>query len=270
MTKAVEEAITRAAVTKAALSELERFSAFLDAERGDSAQTSVEEAEDELRGRWPHVYVSDEPLQNECDEEVKLLILGIRCLARQHRYEEALSLARDATRIAPSYWRAWITRGTLLALFGKVDEADEIFRRVETDFADDPKAVAAGLHGRAWINELRFGIAPPADVSEETTRLYERSLRLDASRTNTRACLIIRRLLSCGGAGRHEKGLEDAVLREGFLEHLRLELEHLRHKLDESGAVVHEVLRAILKAIPAWLRHLLYPIRPFNACDYGN
>jgi tetratricopeptide (TPR) repeat protein len=258
MTKAVEEAITRAAVTKAALSELERFSAFLDAGSGGSAQTSVEEAEDELRGRRPHVYVSDEPLQNECDDEVKLLILGIRCLARQHRYEEALSLAGDATRLAPSYWRAWITRGTLLALFGKVDQADEIFRRVETDFADDPKAVAAGLHGRAWVNEVRFGIAAPADVFQETTRLYEIALRLDASRTNTRACLVIRRLLS-DGASRHEKALRDSVLREGFLEHLRLEL-------DERGARIHE----ILKAIPAWLRHLLYPIRPFNACDYGS
>lgn len=68
-----------------------------------------------------------------------------------------------------------------------MDDADEIFRRVTADFADDPKAVAAGLHGRAWINELRFGAAPPEEVFQERIRLYETSLRLDDSRANTRA-----------------------------------------------------------------------------------
>ena len=245
--KVVEEAITRAAVTKAALSEMERFSAFLDEGLGEPGR-----AADEALPERQHVYVADDPLQDECGDEVKLLILGIRCLSRQQRYEEALSLANDAIRLAPSYWRAWINRGTLLALFGKVDDAEEVFGRVVTEFAGDPKAVAAGLHGRAWINELRFDLAPPADVLRETTRLYETSLRLDDSRANTRACLFINRLMS-GGVGGHEKILEDSVLREGFLENLRLEL-------DERGAKMHEVL----KAIPTWLRHLLYPIRPLN------
>ncbi|MCA1565887.1 MAG: tetratricopeptide repeat protein [Acidobacteria bacterium] len=255
MSKAVEEAITQAAVMKSALSELERFSSFLSAGLRDSAQMSTQETDDALPERRPHVYVSNEPLQNECDDEGKFLILGIRCLARQQRYEEALSLAKDAARLVPSYWRAWVTLGTLLALFGKVDDAEEIFRQVMTDFADDPKAVAAGLHGHAWINEIRFGLAPPADVFQETTRLYETSLRLDESRANTRACLVINRLTS-DGIGGHEKILEDSVLREEFLENLRLEL-------DERGAKMHEVL----KAIPTWLKHLLYPIRLLDVSE---
>jgi tetratricopeptide (TPR) repeat protein len=257
MLKTVKEAITRAAVMKAALSELKRFSSYLEAELPDPARTSGREAEDETTAGRPHVYVSDEPLHSECADEVKLLILGIRHLARQQRYEEALSLAREATRLAPSYWRAWVTLGTLLALFGKVEEAEKIFRRVVTDFAGDPKAVAAGLHCHAWINEIRFGDRPPGDVPQETTRLYEAALRLDNSRTNPRACLAISRLMSEGGGG-HEQELEDSVLHEGFLENLRFEL-------DKRGARIQEVL----KAIPTWLRHLLYPIRPLNVSDYS-
>jgi tetratricopeptide (TPR) repeat protein len=258
MLKAVEEAITRAAVMKAALSELERFSSYLDAELPDSAQTSGRKAENEMSEGQPHVYVSDEPLQSECTDEVKLLILGIRHLARQQRYEEALSLAREATRLASSYWRAWITLGTLLALFGKVDEAEKIFRQVTTDFADNPKAVAAGLHGHAWINEIRFGASAPADVFRETTRLYEASLKLDDSRANTRACLAVSRLMSDGG-GSQEKGLESSVLHEGFLENLRLEL-------DKRGARIQEVL----STAPTWLRYLLHPIRPLDVSDYSS
>jgi len=242
---------------KAALSELERFSSYLDSELEDSAQTPVREVEDETRGPRPHVYVSDEPLHNECADEVKLLILGIRYLARQQRYEEALSLAQEATRLAPSYWRAQVTLGTLLGLFGKVEEAEQIFRQVVTEFADNQKAVAAGLHGQAWINEIRFGFPLPAEVFWETTCLYETSLRLDDSRTNTRACLAVRRLMSDEDGG-IAKGLEDSVLREGFLENFRFEL-------DECGARIQEVLREA----PTWLRHLLYPLRPLNVSDYS-
>lgn len=306
MSKKTEKAITRAVVTKAALSELERLSSLLNAELEASASISMEEIDDKLREigldigqslpvetnplffeevcgqhgpktisgtgeliyledlnqarpkRQPHVYVSDESLQDECTDEVKLLILGIRCLARQQRYEEALSLARDATQLAPSYWRAWITLGTLLALFGKVDDADQIFQQVADDFSDNPKAVAAGLHGRAWVNEIRFGFAPPADALQETTRLYEASLQLDNSRTNTRACLVINRLMS-DEISKHKKILEDSVLHEGFLDALRFEL-------NERGARIHKVL----KALPTWLRHLLYPIRPLHVSDYSS
>lgn len=262
MFKAAEEAITRAAVMKAALSKLERFSSYLDAEPGDTAQAPAREAEDGTRGQRPHVYVSDEPLRDECTGEVKLLILGIRYLARQQRYEEALSLAGEATRLAPSYWRAWVTLGTLLALFGRTDEAEQTFQQVVTEFADDPKAVAAGLHGHAWINEIRFGAPPPADVFRETTRLYEASLRLDDSRVNTRVCLAISRQMSDEGRGA-EKGWNDSVLHEGFLENLRFELDE--RGSDECGGWIHEFLRAV----PTWLRHLLYPVRPLNVSNYG-
>jgi tetratricopeptide (TPR) repeat protein len=306
MSKVSEKAVTRATVTKAALSELERLSSFLDTELEVSAHLPMGEIEDDLRemgldpnqplpmeisqliferGRGQqspdtisdagelaysedsrqdrlkklaHVYISNEPLRDECSDDVKLLILGIRCLARQQRYEEALNLAREATQIAPDYWRAWISLGTLLVLSGEVDDGDKIFQQVSKDFADNPKAVAAGLHGCAWVKEIRFGLSPSANVRQEMARAYEKSLQLDSSRTNTRACLLIHRLMS-DESGKHRKLLEDSVLHEGFFDDLRFEL-------NERGARMNKVLQAL----PTWLRYLLYPLRPLHVGGYGS
>jgi tetratricopeptide (TPR) repeat protein len=305
MFRETEKAITRAAVTKAALSELERLSSLLQTELGDSEDVSMEEVEDELREmgldidqpiatevipfpfektlkrnasatrsnvkgctlasyeqdrgkRQPHVYVSNEPLKGECTEEVGLLMRGIRYLARQRRYEEALSLTRDAVRLAPSYWRARNTLGTLLALFGKIDDAEQIFGQVLEEFSDNPKAVAAALHGRAWLNEIRYDLAPPEDVLKQNIRDYEGSLWVDSSRTNTRACLLISRAM-LDESSKHEEILEDSVTHEGFFDDLRFEL-------DEHRTEKHKVL----KGFPAWVRHLLYPIRPLHASEYSS
>jgi tetratricopeptide (TPR) repeat protein len=200
--------------------------------------------------RVAYVSVSDEPLRNECMDEVKLLILEIRCLMRQRRYEEALDLAILATESAPHYWRAWKTRGSLLVLFGKTDEGDRIFEQLLKDFPDNPKAVAAGLHNRAWVREVRCGLSPSADELHEVSRLYEKALQFDSSRVNTRACLLINLLMS-NKTDNDQKLLEDSILHEGFFDTLRFELT-------ERGA---EALKAFQK-LPAWLRHLLYPIRP--------
>ena len=199
-----------------------------------------------------HVYVSDEPLENECTDEVKLLILEIRCLAHQQRYEEALYIARETTRIAPDYWRAWTSLGTLFVLFGEVDEGEKIFDRVTRDFADHPKAVAAGLHGSAWVKEIQSGLNPSTDALREMARLYEKSLQFDDSRTNTRASLLINQMMT-DEVSKHEKLLEDSVLHEGFFEALRFEL-------NARSARMHKVM----KVLPMWLRHLFYPIRPLH------
>ena len=256
MTKADEKLITRAAI-----SELERLSLLLDTELEVTASMSAEEAEDGLRqmGLNPnqpltktpaHVYVSDEPLHNECSDEVKLLILEVRHLANQQRYGEALDLAILATQVDPNYWRAWISRGTLLVLFGEVDAGDKIFDRVAKEFSGNPKAVAAGLHGRAWVKEIRCGLDPSADALQEVTNLYEEALRLDSSRANTRASLLIHSMMS-DGADDKAKLLKDSLLREGFFDALRFELT-------ERGARASKALQAL----PAWLRRLLFPIRP--------
>ena len=271
MFQASENAITRAAVKHAALSELDELCSLLHAELGASAQLSIEEIEAELREmgfdmsqpfpartRRPHVYVSDEPLHNECTEEVKLLMRTIRSLGHQRRYEEALDIAREATKVAPNYWRAWISLGTLLGLFDQVNDAEKIFEQVTEDFADDLKAVAAGLHGSAWVKEIRIGFDPSVGQLQDTASLYEKSLQFDDTRANTRACLFINQVMT-DETDKHTKLLEDSVLHEGFFEALRFEL-------NERGTKMHKVL----KALPTWLRYLLYPIRPLQAGGHSS
>jgi len=266
------------ATTRAALAELERLSLLLDTELEVTANMPIEEVEEGLRamgldpqqpppaklGRMlakkargaaagasgakvlNHVYVSDEPLRGECEnDEVRLLILKIRHLGRQHRYEEAFELAQKAVRLAPDYWRARLSLGTLLVVFGRVDEGDEIFARVVTDFADNPKAVAAGLHNRAWVDEIKG--------QPEFSRRYEEALRLDDSRANTRACLLVH-TLTPEAPEQNRQIVEESALHEGFFEALHFELT-------ERGERAHKAL----KALPTWLTNLLYPAGPTRA-----
>jgi hypothetical protein len=269
-----EKVITRAVISRAAFAELERLSLLLDRECGVTADTPLEEVEacgrhggsvlrvvgarasaedpeDDDTKMPVYVYVPDEPLHSECTDEVKLLILGIRHLGHQERYEEALDLAKEAVRLAPDYWRAWISLATLLVLFEITDGGYEIFERVTKDFAGDPKAVAAGLHGCAWVKEIRYGLAPSDEAVREVSRLYEEALRLDGTRANTRACLLLHQLSS---DEKDTELLEDSVLCEGFFDALRMEI-------NERGARMVQVLQAL----PVWLRHLLYPVPPLHA-----
>jgi tetratricopeptide (TPR) repeat protein len=160
--------------------------------------------EDELRGmdnaepgNPAYVYVSNESLDDEpTTDAVKRLIFALRHLTRQRRYKEALELARRATRLDPHYWRAWISYGSLLALFGNMDEGEAIFHRVLRDFPDNPKAVAAALHNCAFAEEVRCRLKPSAENLREILPRYEGALRLDGSRANTRVSLFINLALS--------------------------------------------------------------------------
>lgn len=205
-----------------------------------------------------HTHVSDEPLRNECGEEATLLVLEIRHLAKQQRYEEALELAVKATRIEPKCWRAWTSLGALLVKVGKVDQGDDIFARVLKDFSDDHRGIATAIHNRAWVQEIKCGLNPSESALREQTEMYERALKLDESRVNTRVCLIICRLL-LEEIDEAERLIKDSILHEGFLDALRFEL-------DVRGARVHKALQAL----PARLRHLMYPDRVIasSGCDY--
>lgn len=205
-----------------------------------------------------YTHVSDEPLRNECTDEAKLLILKIRHLAKQQRYEEAQEVALTATRICPAYWRAWTSLGALLVRLGKIEEGDKVFAQVLKDFPDSSKGMAAALHNRAWVQEIKRGFNASANGLKEQARLYEKALKLDDPRVNTRACLLICRLL-LNEKHKAERLLKDSILYEGFL-------DALRYELDTRGARAHKVL----PALPKWLRHLLYPIRPGtpDGCDY--
>jgi hypothetical protein len=192
-----------------------------------------------------HVYVSDEPLHNECRDEVKLLILEIRDLAKQERYREALALAVEATRIEPNYWRAWITYGTLLVLFDKEDEGYKIFQQVSRDFPHNPKARAAGLHGCGWVTERRFQLNPAPAVRREVSRYYEKALKLDKSRANTRASLLAHQFL-LNETDKFKKLLDESHLYEGFFDHFCFEMD------------CREVTRKIWRTLSARTRRLLH------------
>ena len=225
--------------------------------RDADGQASMQELEADKTKMPIYAYVRNDLLHDECTDEVKLLILGIRDLGQQQRYEEAMELTKEAIRLSPKYWRAWISLGTLLVLFSKVDDGEKIFKRVTKEFSDNPKAVAAGLHGCAWVKEIRYGLNPSADALEEMARLYKKALRLDGSRANTRACLFINRLMS-DKTGDDEELLEESVLCEGFFEALRFEM-------NERGAAALKFIHAL----PTWLRYLLFPIRPLCTDSSG-
>lgn len=145
-----------------------------------------------------YVYVSNESLDDEpTTDAVKRIIFAVRHLTRQRCYEEALELAERATRLDPHYWRAWISYGSLLALFGNMDEGEAIFHRVLRDFPDNPKAVAAALHNCAFAEEVRCRLMPSEENFREILPRYEKALSLDESRTNTRVSFFINLALSC-------------------------------------------------------------------------
>jgi tetratricopeptide (TPR) repeat protein len=201
-----------------------------------------------------NVYVLDEPLDNECTDEVKLLILEIRYLAKQQRYKEALDLARKATEIAPDYWRAQINLGSMLAMTGKMDEGDKIFHQVSRDHPNNPKAVAAGLHCCASVKEIRCGYNLSADSRLEVVRLYEEALRLASLSANTRVCLLISSM-----SDKDRKRLDDSILCEGVFDALKFEIT-------ERGT---ERVQKFLHALPTRLRNLLFPIGQSYAEGHG-
>lgn len=197
-----------------------------------------------------YTHVSDEQIRNECADEAKLLILEIRDLAKQHRYEEASGLAMKATQVDPKCWRAWTSLGTLLVQRGEVDNGDAIFLQVLKDFSNDHKGTATALHNRAWVQEIRCGISPSASGIRKQSRLYEKALKLDDSRVNTRACLLINRLL-LEETDKAERLMDESLMYEGFL-------DALRYELDTRGSKVHKASQAL----PTWLKKLLYPVHP--------
>jgi tetratricopeptide (TPR) repeat protein len=272
----------RREIKQKAISELGRLSEFLDEELEITANMSIAEIDEELRemgvdpNRLPslsfsrvlseknelspaYAYVLDEPIHDErATDEVKHLILVIRHLSRQQRYEEALGLAEQATRLAPDYWRAWRSYGGLLGLLGNVDEAEAIYRRVQEDFSDDPKAVAAALHGLASMKEVRCKLNPSGDDLREVSRLYEGALELDSSRANTRACLVIHSMQSDQIAKGNEL-IEDSALCEGFLGALALEVAEREAR--SYGAKMYKVKQAF----SIGFRNLLYGSGPGHA-----
>lgn len=212
-----------------------------------------------------HVYVHSESLRGECGDAMRLLILRIRSLSRQGRYAEALGLAVEANRLDPNYWRARVTLGTLLIMFGRLDEGEEMFRQVSRDFADSPKALAHALHALAWAKETRCGLDPSAEAGDEVTELYAEALRLDQQRANTRASLLLN-LWPRGEGGEVDRLLAESVMCEGFFEELAAESGFRgEHAPPERAAHVREFQRGLA----AWLRELVCYAAPARPSVYS-
>lgn len=267
-------------IRQRAISELDSLSLSLDVELEITANMTIAEIDDELREldvdpyRLPsmsldqifsekkalkspaYVYVSDDLLDNEnTTDEVKILILELRDLSQQRRYEEALELARRATHIAPHYWRAWVSYGSLVALLGHLDEGEAIFRRMREDFSGNPKAVAAALHGCASAKEVRCRLNPSGKDLLEVSRLYEEALEFDNSRANTRACLVINSLLS-RQTSKGRQLFDDSLKCEGFVDAMLLELR-------ERGAREYAAkMYKVMQVLPMRFRELFYRTGP--------
>lgn len=248
-----------------------------------TADTTSAGIEDESKSS-AYVYISDESLDDEpVSNKVKLLILELRDLSGYQRYEEALELARQATLLEPHYWRAWISYGSLLALLGNIDEGEAIFRRILEDFSGNSKAVAAALHNCAFAKEVRCALNPSEEDLREVLRLYEEALRLDDSRDNTRASLLINEVsrlheealrlddsrasllldsLLSRQTGKSQKPLEDSLQCEDFYDSLEFEIE----ERESRGAKMYKVLQVL----PMWLRNLLYGTGPNHFGSTGD
>lgn len=224
-------------------------------------------AEDELlpalcQGRTTRrrVFVSSESLHGECSEKAELLMLRVRHLAKHQRYGEALGLARKVIRLAPGYYRARINLGTLLVMCDQIDEGDETFRQVLENCADNPKAVAAALHCRAWVKELRFPHDSPSEEAE-VTRLYKKALEIDGSLADTRACLFFS--LIDDEAAAYDGLLKDSIRRDGFFDAFEFELDE---RATERGP---EWRWKVLRMLPTWFRNLFLPAGTTYAEEFG-
>jgi len=262
-------------IRQLAISELEKLAISLDREFEITSKMPIEEIEHELRemGVDPrrlqslsldqmvsgkrlsknaaYVYVCDELLQDEpITPEVKELILQLRYLGRQHRYEEALRVTEQAISIAPNYWRAKNSYASLCLLMGDLDKGEEIFLQMREEFSDNGKAVAAALHGCACTKEFKGKLNPEEIDVLEVSRLYEQALELDDSRANTRACLVINTVLS-GEVHKSRRLIEESRQYEGFFEALSFELAERRVR--EYAANMYKVVQVF----PIWLRNLL-------------
>jgi tetratricopeptide (TPR) repeat protein len=208
------------------------------------------------------LFVLNEPLRGDegISEEVGRLILEIRCLAKQQRYDEALCLAEEAVRLAPGYWRARINLGTMLVMSGELDDGEKIFQQVLKDCSDNPKAVAAALHNRAWVKEICCEVNDSANIFPEVVSLYEEALELDDSLVDTRASLLFS--LMSNEAKQDGGLLEDSLLREGFFDALRYECAERARR---EPAKVHK----FLQALPARVRNLVSSIGQSYAEEYS-
>jgi len=260
-------------IRQLAISELEKLAISLDREFEITSTMPIEEIEHELRemGVDPrrlqslsldqmlsgkrlsknaaYVYVSDELLQDE-PIKVKELILQLRYLGRQRRYEEAMRVTEQAISIAPNYWRAKNSYASLCLLMGDLDKGEEIFLQMREEFSDNRKAVAAALHGCACTKEFKGKLNPEEINVLEVSRLYEQALELDDSRANTRACLLINTVLS-GEVNKSRKLIEESRQYEGFFEALSFELAERTAR--EYAANIYKVVQVF----PIWLRNLL-------------
>ncbi len=63
------------------------------------------------------------------DVEVRILLSRVDALLRQLRYEEALSLAREAVALTPQNWKAWRDLGAACSYLGGVQEMEDAFEQ---------------------------------------------------------------------------------------------------------------------------------------------
>jgi len=192
--------------------------------------------------------VIDEPIEEEWEESVKNLIAESRACALKKDFEGALKACNEALQQDPTCWRALANKGMALAHLGQWMAADDAFSQVINQFPNNEHAMARAYHNRGWVIALRDGWADASLESLEARHdFFASSLELETSRVYTRASLLICKVL----LGRLDEAtllLERSLKHQGFIDVLKEEISRVGH-------VGHDVLRQL----PRWLAHMLFP-----------
>lgn len=196
----------------------------------------------------PRLYISKDPGEKECNDMARAQIKSASKLTERMKYDEALKHAKNATRLDPNCWQAWIKYSGLLLEAGRLAEGTKIHVQVLRDFKGNKIACAAAKHNLAVTKELQFGL-DSIRANKEAEPLYESALSLDPFRVYTRAALICT-YLRLDKRGEATRLLEQSLsyTNEGFI-------SVMRRELDESVDGIR-----LLTFLPTWAQNLLYPL----------
>lgn len=196
----------------------------------------------------PRLYISKDPDEKDCNDMARAQLRSASKLTVRMKNDEALKHAKNATRLDPNCWQAWIKYGGLLLEAGRIAESIKIHSQVLKDFKGNKIACAAAKHNLAVTKELQFGL-DSLRANKEAKPLYESALSLDPFRVYTRAALICT-YLRLNKRREAIRLLEQSLSykNEGFI-------SVMRRELDESVDGIR-----LLAFLPTWAQNLLYPL----------
>ncbi len=218
---------------------------------GDDFTSAASRIVEQAQAMMTSVIVPQELPELTLDDQVSILIDQARECGRKRRWKDVKLLSEQVLQLDPKQWRAQMNYALACVKQGLLKTAKRIFLQMLKDFADNEEALAAIYHNCAWVEEMR-GAGRDMKSLKKQSRYYEKSLSFDASRTHTRASLVLCKALM------REKDAAEALLYESL--NYNDFLDVLRFEVDNRGWLGHEALREL----PAWVYLALFPTRDSN------